>query len=107
MTTTNTFTATSIGQADYGLEDAVHDMNVEGARPARQAADEAAGGWRFVAGSIGPLNQTLSLSPKVEDPAFRRVTFDQVRSPTPSRSAASALPTAASTSSSSKPSSTR
>ena len=79
MTTTNTFTATSIGQADYGLEDAVHDMNVEGARLARQAADEAAGGRRFVAGSIGPLNQTLSLSPKVEDLAFRRVTFDQVQ----------------------------
>ncbi len=79
LTTTNTFTATSIGQADYGLENAVYDMNVEGARLARQAADEADGGRRFVAGSIGPLNQTLSLSPKVDDPAYRRVTFDQVR----------------------------
>jgi 5-methyltetrahydrofolate--homocysteine methyltransferase len=78
ITTTNTFTATSIGQADYGLEAAVYDMNVEGARLARQAADEA-GGQRFVAGSLGPLNQTLSLSPKVDDPAFRRVSFDEVR----------------------------
>ena len=106
MTTTNTFTATSIGQADYGLEDAVHDMNVEGARLARQAADEAAGGWRFVAGSIGPLNQTLSLKPKVEDLAFRRVTFDQVRESYAEQIRA-ASSTAASTSSSSKPSSTR
>ena len=76
VTTTNTFTATSIGQADYGLEGAVHDMNVAGARLARQAADEA--GDRFVAGSLGPLNVTLSLSPKVDDPAYRAVTFDQV-----------------------------
>jgi 5-methyltetrahydrofolate--homocysteine methyltransferase len=76
ITTTNTFTATQIGQADYGLEDAVRDMNVAGARLARQAADEA--GDRFVAGSIGPLNVTLSLSPKVDDPAFRSVSFDQV-----------------------------
>ena len=77
ITTTNTFTATSIGQADYGLEDAVYDMNVEGARLARQAADEA--GDRFVAGSIGPLNVTLSLSPKVDDPSYRAVSFDEVR----------------------------
>src|SRR5687767_12871927 len=76
ITTTNTFTATSIGQADYGLEAAVHDMNVEGARLARRAADEAGG--RFVAGSLGPLNVTLSLSPKVDDPAYRAVTFDDV-----------------------------
>jgi 5-methyltetrahydrofolate--homocysteine methyltransferase len=76
ITTTNTFTATSIGQADYGLEDAVHDMNVEGARLARQAADEAGG--RFVAGSVGPLNVTLSLSPKVDDPSYRAVSFDEV-----------------------------
>jgi len=76
ITTTNTFTATSIGQADYGLEGAVLDMNVAGARLAREAADEL--GDRFVAGSVGPLNQTLSLSPKVDDPSFRNVTFDQV-----------------------------
>jgi 5-methyltetrahydrofolate--homocysteine methyltransferase len=77
ITTTNTFTATSIGQADYGLEPLVHDMNVRGAQLARQAADEFGG--RFVVGSIGPLNVTLSLSPQVDDPAYRAVTFDQVR----------------------------
>ncbi|HVX44132.1 MAG TPA: homocysteine S-methyltransferase family protein, partial [Mycobacteriales bacterium] len=77
ITTTNTFTATSIGQADYGLQGLVREMNLEGARLARQAADEAGG--RFVAGSIGPLNVTLSLSPRVDDPAFRAVTFDQVK----------------------------
>ncbi len=76
ITTTNTFTATSIGQADYGLEDAVYEMNVEGARLARQAADEV--GDRFVAGSLGPLNVTLSLSPKVDDPSYRPVLFDEV-----------------------------
>jgi 5-methyltetrahydrofolate--homocysteine methyltransferase len=76
ITTTNTFTATSIGQADYGLEPVVHELNVAAARLARQAADEAGG--RFVAGSLGPLNVTLSLSPKVDDPAYRAVSFDQV-----------------------------
>src|SRR5215217_7673695 len=78
ITTTNTFTATSIGQADYGLEDAVYDMNVDGARLARAAAD-AAGPDKFVAGSVGPLNITLSLSPRVDDPSYRTHTFDQVR----------------------------
>ncbi|RKT54783.1 methionine synthase [Saccharothrix australiensis] len=77
ITTTNTFTATGIGQADYGLQSLVREMNVEAARLARQAADEAGG--RFVAGSVGPLNVTLSLSPKVDDPAYRAVSFDQVR----------------------------
>src|SRR3954463_2387858 len=76
ITTTNTFTATSIAQADYGLESLVRDMNVRGAQLARQAADEAGG--KFVAGSVGPLNVTLSLSPRVDDPAFRTVSFDQV-----------------------------
>ena len=75
ITTTNTFTATTIGQADYGLQDAVHDMNVEGARLARDVADRHGG---LVAGSVGPLNVTLSLSPKVEDPAYRTVSFEQV-----------------------------
>jgi 5-methyltetrahydrofolate--homocysteine methyltransferase len=74
VTTTNTFTATSIGQADYALEGAVYEMNVAGARIAREAA-----GDRFVAGSVGPLNVTLSLSPKVDDPSFRTHTFDQVK----------------------------
>src|SRR5215510_11296203 len=76
ITTTNTFTATRIGQRDYGLEDHAAEMSLEGARLARQAADEAGG--RLVAGSVGPLNVTLSLSPRVEDPAFRAVTFDEV-----------------------------
>jgi 5-methyltetrahydrofolate--homocysteine methyltransferase len=76
IATTNTFTATSIGQADYGLEPHVYELNVTGARLARQAADEAGG---FVAGSVGPLNVTLSLSPRVDDPAFRTHTFDQIR----------------------------
>ena len=73
IATTNTFTATSIGQADYALEDAVYDMNVAGARIARDVA-----GDRFVAGSVGPLNITLSLSPRVDDPGFRTHTFDEV-----------------------------
>jgi 5-methyltetrahydrofolate--homocysteine methyltransferase len=74
IATTNTFTATSIGQADYGLEDAVYDLNVEGARIARESAGE-----RFVAGSVGPLNIALTLSPRVDDPGFRTHTFDQVK----------------------------
>jgi 5-methyltetrahydrofolate--homocysteine methyltransferase len=86
ITTTNTFTATSIGQADYGLQGSVRDMNLAGARLARQAADEAGGAAgaagaarpKLVAGSVGPLNVTLSLSPQVDDPAFRTVSFDHV-----------------------------
>ncbi len=74
IATTNTFTATSIGQADYGLEDAVYDMNVAGARIARASA-----GDRFVAGSVGPLNVALSLSPRVDEPGYRTHTFDQVK----------------------------
>jgi 5-methyltetrahydrofolate--homocysteine methyltransferase len=74
ITTTNTFTATSIAQADYGLEDAVAELNLAGARIARQAAGE-----RFVAGSVGPLNVTLSFSPKVDDPGFRTRSFEQVK----------------------------
>ncbi len=76
ITTTNTFTATSIGQADYGLQSLVREMNVHGAKLARRAADEVGG--RFVAGSMGPLNVTLSLSPQVEDPAYRAASFDEV-----------------------------
>jgi 5-methyltetrahydrofolate--homocysteine methyltransferase len=79
---TSTFSGTSIAQADYGLESIVYDLNVEGARLARRAADE----WsdrtpdkrRFVAGAIGPTNKTLSLSPKVEDPGYRAVSFDEM-----------------------------
>ncbi len=80
---TNTFSSTRIAQADYGLEPLAYELNVEGARIARTAADE----WsaktpdrpRFVAGAIGPTNRTLSLSPDVNNPAFRATTFDQVR----------------------------
>ncbi|HET9323183.1 MAG TPA: methionine synthase [Gaiellaceae bacterium] len=78
VVTTNTFTATTIGQSDYGLESFAYEMSVEGARLAREAADELdRPAW--VAGSIGPLNVSLSLSPKVDDPSFRSATFDQVR----------------------------
>ena len=83
LATTNTFTATSIGQSDYALEGLAAEMSLEGARLARRAADE----WtrrtperpRFVAGALGPLNVSLSVSPKVDDAAFRSVTFDEVR----------------------------
>ncbi len=77
ITTTNTFTSTRIGQADYGLEPHVHELNVAGARLAKRVAEEF-GPDRFVAGSLGPLNVTLSLSPRVDDPAYRPVTFDDV-----------------------------
>ncbi|MEU8075682.1 methionine synthase [Catellatospora citrea] len=76
ITSTNTFTATSIAQADYGLEAYVREMNLRGAQLARQAADEFGG--RFVAGSVGPLNVTLSLSPRVDDPSYRTVSYDRV-----------------------------
>jgi 5-methyltetrahydrofolate--homocysteine methyltransferase len=80
---TNTFTSTAIAQADYGLEALGYELSVAGARIARDAADE----WtqrtpdrpRFVAGSIGPMNRTLSISPDVNNPAFRGMTFDQAR----------------------------
>ena len=77
---TNTFNATSISQADYGLEDNVHEMNVVSARLAREACDEAQAKTpekpRFVAGVLGPTNRTASISPDVNDPGFRNVTFD-------------------------------
>src|SRR6478672_5745155 len=76
IATTNTFTATRIGQADYALQEAAAEMSLEGARLARRAADEVGG---FVAGSLGPLNVSLSVSPKVDDPGYRPVTFDQVQ----------------------------
>jgi 5-methyltetrahydrofolate--homocysteine methyltransferase len=75
--TTNTFTATAVSQADYGLDHLAYEMNFEGARLARKAADTYED--RFVAGSLGPTNVTLSLSPKVDDPSYRDVTFDQLR----------------------------
>jgi 5-methyltetrahydrofolate--homocysteine methyltransferase len=80
---TNTFSSTVIGQSDYALERVVRELNVEGARLAREAVDE----WnrrtpdkpRFVAGSMGPMNRTLSISPDVNNPSFRSMTFDQCR----------------------------
>ena len=80
---TNTFSAQAISQADYALEDVCYEINREGARLARQACDE----WtartpdkpRFVAGSLGPTNRTLSISPDMNDPSARAVTFDQMK----------------------------
>jgi len=76
----NTFSGTTIAQADYGLEDAVYDINVQGARLARAAADKYStpDKPRFVAGGLGPTNRTASLSPDVNDPGARNVTFDQL-----------------------------
>jgi 5-methyltetrahydrofolate--homocysteine methyltransferase len=79
---TNTFSATTIAQADYGLQDAVHDLNVAGAQVARRAADRAKaedGKPRFVAGAVGPTNRTASISPDVNDPGYRAVSFDDLR----------------------------
>lgn len=79
---TNTFNGTSISQADYGLKDSVFEINEAAARIARQVADEFTDANpdrpRFVAGSMGPTNKTLSISPDVSDPGFRDVTFDEV-----------------------------
>lgn len=79
---TNTFSATTIGQAEYGMQAAVRDINFEGARIAREAADrwtaKEPGKPRFVAGSMGPLPVMLSMSSDVNDPGARKVTFDQV-----------------------------
>jgi 5-methyltetrahydrofolate--homocysteine methyltransferase len=79
---TNTFSSTTIAQADYGLESLAYELNLEGARLARAAADDVAartGVRRFVAGSIGPTNRTASISPDVSNPGFRAVTFDYLR----------------------------
>jgi 5-methyltetrahydrofolate--homocysteine methyltransferase len=79
---TNTFSSTTIAQADYGLASAVHDLNVAGAQVARRAADRATaqdGKPRWVAGAVGPTNRTASISPDVNDPGYRAVTFDDLR----------------------------
>jgi 5-methyltetrahydrofolate--homocysteine methyltransferase len=79
---TNTFAGTAIAQEDFKLEEYVYEINVEGAKIARRAADEYTAKNpskpRFVAGAIGPLNRTLSLSPDVNNPGYRAVTWDQV-----------------------------
>jgi 5-methyltetrahydrofolate--homocysteine methyltransferase len=80
---TYTFTATRIGQEDYGLPELAREINLEAARIARKAADSLTERTpdkpRFVAGSIGPLQKTLSLSPDVNDPGYRAVSFEEVR----------------------------
>ncbi len=82
MVETNTFSGTTIAQADYGLEHIVYELNYESARLAREVADEftarTPGQPRFVAGAIGPTNRTASLSPDVNRPGFRAVTFDEL-----------------------------
>jgi 5-methyltetrahydrofolate--homocysteine methyltransferase len=85
---TNTFSSTSIAQADYGMQSLAYELNVASAKIARQAIEEfsanerpTADGQRptkFIAGAIGPMNKTLSLSPDVNNPGFRSVSFDEV-----------------------------
>jgi 5-methyltetrahydrofolate--homocysteine methyltransferase len=80
---TNTFSSTTIAQADYQMQSLAYEMNVAGARVAREAADawEAAhpGSVKWVAGAIGPTNRTASISPDVNDPGYRNVSFDELR----------------------------
>ena len=81
IASTNTFNSTTISQADYGTEALAYRMNVEGARLAREVADEFEaqdGKKRWVAGSVGPTNRTATLSPDVERPEFRNVTYDDL-----------------------------
>src|SRR5262245_9059103 len=80
---TNTFNGTAVSQADYGLESLAYELNLEGAKLAKQACEA----WtartpdrpRFAAGAIGPTNRTLSISPHVNDPSFRAITFDALK----------------------------
>ncbi|MFN4075830.1 MAG: homocysteine S-methyltransferase family protein [Cloacibacterium sp.] len=80
---TNTFSATTIAMADYHMEDLVYELNYESAKIARKVCDEFTAITpdkpRFVAGSIGPTNKTASLSPDVNDPGYRAITFDELR----------------------------
>jgi len=79
---TNTFNAQAISLADYDMQSLAYEMNVAAAKLAREAADEYMqehpGTQKFVAGAIGPMNKTLSLSPDVNDPGYRAVTFDEI-----------------------------
>ena len=82
IVSTNTFSSTTIAQADYGMEDIAYELNLAGARLAREAAKDAEaedGIPRFVAGALGPTNRTASISPDVSNPGFRAITFDQLR----------------------------
>ena len=79
---TNTFSSTAIAQADYGMEDMVYELNRDGARLAKRAlrrAEQEDGRRRFVAGALGPTNRTASISPDVNNPGYRAVTFDDLR----------------------------
>ena len=78
---TNTFNSTSVSQADYGMQDLAAELNLAAARVARQVADEIAvssGVPRYVAGALGPTSRTASLSPDVNDPGFRNITYDEL-----------------------------
>src|SRR5690606_24362931 len=81
---TNTFSATAIAQADYHLQDYIYELNFQAAKIAKEVADEFTRNNpdkpRFVAGAMGPTNKTASLSPEVNNPGFRAVTFDQLAS---------------------------
>src|SRR3954469_13268242 len=82
IVSTNTFSSTSIAQADYGLQEMAYELNLEGAKLVREAATTAQaedGRTRFVAGALGPTNRTASISPDVGDPGYRAITFDQLR----------------------------
>src|SRR6516164_8914174 len=82
IVSTNTFSSTLIAQADYGMAEIAYELNAEGARLAREAANlaqEEDGRERFVAGAIGPTNRTASISPDVSNPGFRAITFDALR----------------------------
>jgi 5-methyltetrahydrofolate--homocysteine methyltransferase len=82
MIETNTFSSTKISMADYGCEHLVERLNIEAAVLARECCDSATtkdGKRRFVAGSVGPTNKTLSLSPDVNDPGFREIDFDYLK----------------------------
>ncbi|MCA6126374.1 homocysteine S-methyltransferase family protein, partial [Bradyrhizobium sp. WSM 1704] len=79
---TNTFSSTSIAQADYDMSDLAYELNLQGARLARAAAERVSaedGKERFVAGALGPTNRTASISPDVSNPGYRAVTFDDLR----------------------------
>lgn len=80
---TNTFSGTSVAQADYGLEDQVYEINFQSAKIAREVADEFTqkepNKPRFVAGAMGPTNRTASISPDVNDPGYRAITFEQLK----------------------------
>src|SRR5262249_30577768 len=82
IVSTNTFSSTRIAQADYGAQELVPELNLVGARSAKEAAAMAAqedGRPRFVAGAIGPTNRTASISPDVSNPGFRAISFDELR----------------------------